>query len=352
MIEKIGYSKDFSNVVKTMNYSSGKPAVTMGLGSYLVSANFEYGNDQCNVLVGNYSALAHDLIFVIGLDHAMNALFVGSVGVLGKTAQEVFEKNMQDSLACPWGGDKDQIVIGNDVWIGRGATIMGGVNIGNGAVIGAGTVVAKDIPPYAIVVGNPGKVIKYRFSQETIAKLQKIKWWYWPEEQLPALTSFKEGVDAFVEKFSGTGLQFTPTETSQQLNELKQQGYVLFYYIAGSESSLDEMGRHVLEQYLKRYSTNDKVALIIEIPKGERGQSVAADIQLFIEPYGDDIPLLMTHVMQETETVPLDILSQVDYLIMTKDYQVLMYWDYGSDFGMKTLYGGSKTLFDKIPDRK
>ena len=68
-------------------------------------------------------------------------------------------------------------VIGNDVWIGKNALILGGVNIGNGVVIGAGSVVSKDIPPYAIAVGNPIKIIRYRFPLETIELLEQIKWW-------------------------------------------------------------------------------------------------------------------------------------------------------------------------------
>lgn len=70
--------------------------------------------------------------------------------------------------------------IGNDVWIGTGALLVCGSNalhIGNGAVIAAGAVVTKDVPPYAIVAGNPAKVIRYRFSSEVIEKLEKEKWW-------------------------------------------------------------------------------------------------------------------------------------------------------------------------------
>lgn len=89
--------------------------------------------------------------------------------------------------------NKGDTVIGNDVWIGQKATIMPGVTIGNGAVIGSKAVVAKNIPPYAIAVGNPARVIKYRFDEETIAFLEKLKWWNFSEEQLnsaiPYLTS-------------------------------------------------------------------------------------------------------------------------------------------------------------------
>ena len=73
--------------------------------------------------------------------------------------------------------DIEPIIIGNDVWIGDGVFIKNGVTIGDGAVVGARAVVTKDVPPYAIVVGCPAKVIRYRFSQEIIAELEELKWW-------------------------------------------------------------------------------------------------------------------------------------------------------------------------------
>ena len=74
---------------------------------------------------------------------------------------------------------KGDIVIGNDVWIGYQSCILSGVTIGNGAIIGAKSVVTKDVPPYAIVAGNPAKFIRYRFPQETIDKLENLAWWDW-----------------------------------------------------------------------------------------------------------------------------------------------------------------------------
>ena len=79
---------------------------------------------------------------------------------------------------------KGDVVIGNDVWIGYGAMILSGVTIGDGAVVGAGAVVAKDVKPYAIVAGNPARVIKYRFNKYVIQRLLREKWWDLPWNQL------------------------------------------------------------------------------------------------------------------------------------------------------------------------
>lgn len=73
-------------------------------------------------------------------------------------------------------------VIGNDVWIGAGAVILGGIKIGDGAIIAAGAVVTKDVPPYAVVGGVPAKLIRYRFEEAEIKALLEIKWWDKPEE--------------------------------------------------------------------------------------------------------------------------------------------------------------------------
>ena len=69
------------------------------------------------------------------------------------------------------------VVIGNDVWIGTNVTIMSGVTVGDGAVLGACSVIAKDVPPYTIVAGNPGKVVKHRFTPEITQKLLDLQWW-------------------------------------------------------------------------------------------------------------------------------------------------------------------------------
>jgi chloramphenicol O-acetyltransferase type B len=81
---------------------------------------------------------------------------------------------------------RGDIVIGNDVWLGYGSLILSGVTIGDGAVIGARAVVTKSVPPYAIVAGNPARLLRYRFSQQDVKRLLALQWWNWSDEQVEA----------------------------------------------------------------------------------------------------------------------------------------------------------------------
>jgi phosphonate metabolism protein (transferase hexapeptide repeat family) len=96
-----------------------------------------------------------------------------------------------------------QVIIGHDVWIGHAVIVLPGRRIGTGAVIGAGAVVTEDIPAYAVAVGNPARVIRQRFSDNTAAGLQQLAWWDWPHERLRAALADLRALtaDQFLEKY-------------------------------------------------------------------------------------------------------------------------------------------------------
>jgi len=82
---------------------------------------------------------------------------------------------------------RGDVTIGHDVWLGSGAIILSGVTVGHGAVVAAHAIVTKDVPPYAVVGGNPARVIRYRFDEETIAALLNAQWWDLPREKIATL---------------------------------------------------------------------------------------------------------------------------------------------------------------------
>lgn len=99
--------------------------------------------------------------------------------------------------------ERKRIIIGNDVFIGANVTVLDGVTIGDGAVIGAGAVVSKDIPPYAVAVGCPIRIIKYRFENEQIEALKKLEWWNFDDERLKEVERFFFDVDGFIQYVEG-----------------------------------------------------------------------------------------------------------------------------------------------------
>lgn len=94
--------------------------------------------------------------------------------------------------------ERKPIIIGNDVFIGANVTILDGIKIGDGAVIGAGAVVSKDIPPYAIAVGCPVSIIRYRFDNEQIDALKKIEWWTFDERKLKEVEKYFFDIEGFI----------------------------------------------------------------------------------------------------------------------------------------------------------
>ena len=88
------------------------------------------------------------------------------------------------------------VTLEHDVWIGHGPVVLPGVTIGTGAAIGAGSIVTKDVPPFAVVVGNPGRVLRLRFPEPVIEALQRIAWWDWPHDRLRRAMPEIRGLDA------------------------------------------------------------------------------------------------------------------------------------------------------------
>lgn len=156
------------------------------IGKYSYGGCFEPGAIASFTIIGRYCSFA-DGVRVFNADHplkfkSMHPFFYNPA--FGYVINELIPRN--------------SITIGNDVWLGHNATILSSVrSIGDGAVIGASAVVTKDVPDFAVVVGNPGKVVKYRFSEQTIRKLKQERWWDKDIEDLQA--KFEDFVKPFEE---------------------------------------------------------------------------------------------------------------------------------------------------------
>ncbi len=168
-------------------------------GKNIEIGRYTYGNpkiymftNKYKLTIGNFCSIADNVKIVVDGNHRMDWIATYPFG-------EIFEDIPKNS-GHPIG--KGDISIGHDVWIANSALILPGVNIGNGAVIGAGSVVTKDVDKYEIVGGNPAKHIKYRFNEDTINALEKIKWWDWPLDKIKANIELLQSpnIEEFIKK--------------------------------------------------------------------------------------------------------------------------------------------------------
>jgi acetyltransferase-like isoleucine patch superfamily enzyme len=133
----------------------------------------------CNVEIGKFCSISSCV--QIGLAPHPSRVLISSSPVFYSAENSgcpvTFQKTKSFSDAV------SKTCIGNDVWIGANAIIPGGVVIGTGAIVAAGAVVVKDVPPYAVVGGNPAQIIRYRFLEDEIKFLLESEWWNWPSEE-------------------------------------------------------------------------------------------------------------------------------------------------------------------------
>jgi acetyltransferase-like isoleucine patch superfamily enzyme len=128
-----------------------------------------------NLRIGKYCSFAANTVVMLGGDHSTRNISTFPFGVL--------MGGVPDDAHAATRGD---VEIGNDVWVARDAMILSGVKIGTGAVIGAASLVTKDVPPYAVVAGNPARIVRLRFSDEQIARLLRLEWWNWEDGAVKA----------------------------------------------------------------------------------------------------------------------------------------------------------------------
>ena len=142
-------------------------------------------DSSAKLTIGSFCSIADDVTIFLGGEHRSDWITTYPFNILDKRFAHI--------VGHPW--SKGDVRVGSDVWIGRGAVILSGVCIGNGAVVGAFALVAKDVPDYAIVGGNPAKLIRMRFTDQGVEQLKGISWWNWSDERIaravPYLQSHK-----------------------------------------------------------------------------------------------------------------------------------------------------------------
>lgn len=165
------------------------PQYDIGRGSYGGLSVLDFGEGS-KVSIGAFCSFARGVQIFLGGEHRTDWVSTYPFSAL--------DQRFAGIKGHP--RTRGDVVIGNDVWVGREAMIMSGVTVGDGAVIGARAVVAKDVPAYGVVAGNPATLVRSRFPPETIERLLAIAWWRWPQERVDAAVPLllSRDIDAFI----------------------------------------------------------------------------------------------------------------------------------------------------------
>lgn len=284
---------------------------SIGIGSYINSITMQVtqGDEVVNLQIGNYCSISHNILCLFNRDHDYKSVS-NSVYMTRRKLKR-----------------RGQILIGNDVWIGTNAIILPGNTIGNGAVIGAGAVVSKDIPPYSIAVGNPVRVVKYRFYQEQIEQLTRIKWWHWPPELVKERSSLFFDIDEFISHFC---------KQEEQVKPVGIQKKALSFLFYPDFDDPYPLWPKVIKEYISKFKADDDATLLLRVPPtGELAQNVQK-ITSFL-PKDDDFPdiLIVTEQVEDERSLFCD----VDYFITSRLIDNTLRVEMACDLSVSVLSG-------------
>jgi acetyltransferase-like isoleucine patch superfamily enzyme len=162
-----------------------------GRGTYC-----SFGCNLSSVNIGKFCSIGPNVTCMLG-QHPVRD-FVSTHPAFFSLKKQSGFTFVKENLFSELSNDAHSINIGNDVWIGGGVILLDGVTISDGAIIGAGCVVSKDIPPYAIVVGSPMRILRYRFSDDEIRFLLELKWWDKPDDWLREKCSYLSDIKSLI----------------------------------------------------------------------------------------------------------------------------------------------------------
>lgn len=192
---------DFKQTLRIHDYVFLKndPYTTMGNKTYENGA-MVWRWTKSPITVGKYCSIANNVRFIADEGYHKSSQITSfplAINLYKNTPISEHKINIETLSEK----QKSGITIGNDVWIGMNSIILPGVHIGDGVTVAANSIVTKDVPDYAVVGGNPAKVIKFKFNQEQIDALKKISWWNWDEKTIKErINDFYMETENFIQK--------------------------------------------------------------------------------------------------------------------------------------------------------
>lgn len=195
----------FGDIGKELPFEWEYFGATIGIQTYFGEKVANACRDGYIERIGNFTSINSSAS--IHVDHQFNMTFVSDdiQKFFNDENKALFESRYLADTKHPYSSNKSRLKIGNDVWIGAHSFINCSkvTSIGDGAIIGAGAVVLEDVPPYAVVVGVPAKIKRYRYSPEMIETLLRVKWWDWSIEEINTNADALMSPEIFFERFGG-----------------------------------------------------------------------------------------------------------------------------------------------------
>ena len=344
MIQKLSISPGQVNDYLCMRIEAqgslnGFPFLSIDRDSYFVGVevqsgiNFDPTGGRHCIAIGKGCSLAESITFMIDLNHDYASVCQGAVSFL--------PPNLRHSRAPR----KGSIILQNDVWVGHGATIMAGVTLHNGCVVAADAVVTKDVPPYAIVGGNPAKILRYRFDPATIDALQKIAWWDWdPQIQQLRQDDFLLPVPEFAAKYLPEAeRQLQSLSTVPSLRTLTQETIHApkTVLVIPDFSDAYPLYPKILEQYFSEDRPN--LALLLYLPAEDSTPENLSAIQKILQQHETcdcDVILQSGQTLEERA-----LLQAADYFVTTRSRETVFRTCLADLFQTKILYGTDEPVF-------
>ncbi len=339
---------------KPTSYTAESPIskgtfLTLGVGSYVDNSDIHCANiEHGHVLIGNFCSLAQNVTLLVGMNHDYRYISTFPFRT-SKVLDRLFGagdelRKIPSILPNP---NHYQVIIGNDVWIGHGATILSGVKIGNGAIVGANSTVTKDIPPYAIAVGSPARVIKYRFDEETRRKLNEIKWWNWPLDKIKDNLLLLEQPEEFLEKFYPEVKVPPKQDLDVEVEKLKNSGRTIYTFVLDFVA-MNPLWKRVIKGYINTFHDRDETVLILFFDK-TRTQEQIDEVVGYVDSFKKEykaIPLIDLAPAVSIYNFPyINTLRMSDCFISSKEAISSFCIDYLSDTNAKIVAAMDDVIF-------
>jgi virginiamycin A acetyltransferase len=340
----VGTNKQIKEYYLNIENHDQFPLACVGRDTYIVDgkitsgANFTISEGYAvhNLQIGQFVSIAHGSDFTMGLGHNYLNLATGESELFSKKFEYDYEGSYKE---------KGQILIQNDVWLGHNVTIMPGVIIHNGSVVAANSHVVKDVPPFAIVGGNPAKIVKYRFSEEIINKLLTIRWWNWSDSKIKDNNEFfkSQDINTFCNKFYDEAVKNNKKDKDIEIRKL-ESSYLFFLDFTEPYS----IWERVIKEFIKRFKLVEDCLLVLFIDEefANKNSELINLLHIFIDNLLNDEKVMCSITVyignKEGERA---IFKKVDYYITNRGRWTILHSEYAYKNNVKILSGVDIPIF-------